>query len=35
MVLTYVGCCCFSYSLGVSLENSLKQKLKMDLVEMH
>lgn len=25
MVLTYVGYCCFSYPLGVSSENSLKQ----------
>lgn len=34
MVLTNVGHCCFSYPLGVSLENSLKQKHKMGFVEM-
>lgn len=33
MVLTYVGYCCLSYPLGVSSENSLEQKHKMDLLK--
>lgn len=35
MVLTYVGYCCFSYTVGVSLENSLEEKHKVDFVEIH